>query len=62
VLVPAAFVAVTVNVYAVPFVRAGTMIGLAAPVAITPPGADVTVYPVMTLPPFDTGGVKLTVA
>jgi hypothetical protein len=42
-LTPTAFVAVTVNVYAVPFVKPATMIGLAAPVAVMPPGLDVTV-------------------
>ena len=41
--VPAAFVAVTVNVYAVPFARPVTTIGLLAPVAVMPPGLDVTV-------------------
>jgi hypothetical protein len=42
-LVPTAFVAVTVNVYTVPLANPLTMIGLAAPVAVMPPGADVTV-------------------
>jgi hypothetical protein len=42
-LIPIALVAVTVNVYTVPFVNPGTMIGLAAPVAVMPPGLDVTV-------------------
>jgi hypothetical protein len=37
------FVAVTVNVYAVPFVRPVTEIGLVGPVAVIPPGSDVTV-------------------
>jgi hypothetical protein len=36
-------VAVTVNVYAVPFVSPGTVIGLAEPVAVSPPGEAVTV-------------------
>ena len=36
---PAAFVAVTVNVYAVPFVSPSTVIGLPVPVAVVPPGA-----------------------
>jgi hypothetical protein len=31
-------------------------------VIVRAPGFDVTVYDVITLPPFDTGGVKLTVA
>jgi hypothetical protein len=60
--VPFAFVAVTVNVYAVPFVRPATMIGLAAPADVMPPGLDVTVYPVIGLPPLSAGAVKLTVA
>lgn len=60
--VPAAFVAATVKVYAVPFVRPVTVIGDAVPDAVIPPGDDVTVYPVMADPPFDAGGVKVTVA
>ena len=36
--VPAAFDAVTVNVYAVPFARPPTVIGLFVPVAVVPPG------------------------
>jgi hypothetical protein len=42
-LVPAAFVAVTVNVYAVPLVRPDTVIGLVDPVPVILPGEDVTV-------------------
>lgn len=60
--VPSTFVAVTVNVYAVPFVNPVTVIGLAVPVAVIPPGLDVTVYCVMGYPPVDAGAVKLTVA
>jgi hypothetical protein len=41
--VPLAFVAVTVNVYAVPFVSPETVIGLDAPVSVMFPGDDVTV-------------------
>jgi hypothetical protein len=41
--VPAAFVAVTVNVYAVPFVNPGTVMGLADREAVIPPGFEVTV-------------------
>jgi hypothetical protein len=41
--VPAAFVAVTVNVYAVPLVNPDTVTGLPAPDPITPPGLEVTV-------------------
>lgn len=42
VLDPYAFDAVTVNVYAVPFVRPETVIG-EAPVPVRPPGLDVAV-------------------
>ncbi len=45
-----------------PFVRPVTVIGLEAPVAVMPPGLEVTVYEVIALPPFDEGAVKLTVA
>jgi hypothetical protein len=41
--VPTLFVAVAVNVYAVPFVRPVTVRGDDAPVAVNPPGLDVTV-------------------
>jgi hypothetical protein len=58
--VPAAFVAVTVKVYEVPFVRPVTTIGLDAPLATWPP-EDVTVY-VSTPPPSAGGGEKLTYA
>lgn len=60
--VPTAFVAVTVKVYALPFVRPVTVSGLDAPVAVLPSGLEVTVYKVIALPPFDAGAVKLTVA
>jgi hypothetical protein len=42
-LVPTALFAVTVNVYAAPFVRPVTTIGDAAPVAVIPLGNEVTV-------------------
>ncbi len=42
-LLPAELVATTVNVYAVPLVRPVTVIGLALPVAVIPPGVEVTV-------------------
>ena len=48
---PLAFVATTVNVYAVPFVNPVTTIGLEDPVAVTFPGDEVTVYPVIDEPP-----------
>jgi hypothetical protein len=41
--VAAAFVAVTVNVYAVEAVKPETVIGEVLPVAVTPPGEEVTV-------------------
>jgi hypothetical protein len=41
--VPAALVAVTVKVYAVPLVRPVTIIGLAVPMTLILPGLDVTV-------------------
>jgi hypothetical protein len=40
---PTPLLAVTVKVYAVPLVSPLTVIGLLAPVAVTPPGLDVTV-------------------
>jgi hypothetical protein len=60
--VPAAFLAVTVNVYDVPFVKPKTVSGPDDPMAIFPSGLDVTVYKVIGLPPLDAGGKKLTVA
>ena len=60
--VPTELVAVTVMVYAVPLVSPVTVIGDDAPVAVRPPGEEVTVYPVITDPPVFTGAVKLTVA
>ena len=41
--VPTALVAVTVKVYAVPLVRPVTVIGEDVPVAVIPPGEEVTV-------------------
>jgi hypothetical protein len=60
--VPARFDAVTVNVYAVPFVRPLTTIGLDGPVAVLPPGEAVSVYEAIGVPPSDAGAVKLMVA
>src|SRR5262245_1269934 len=62
--VPTAFVAVTVNVYVVPFVRPVTVALVAVPaaVAVRPPGDAVTVKPVIALPPFESGAVQVTVA
>jgi hypothetical protein len=62
ILVPFAFVAVTVNVYAVPFESPVIVIGEDPPVAVNPPTLEVTVYPVIIEPPFDTGAVNEIVA
>jgi len=58
---PLALLALTVKVYAVPFVNPETVIGDDAPVPVKPPGLDVTVYPVITagIPAF-AGAVKVT--
>ncbi len=62
VLVPAAFDAVTVNVYVVPFVRPVITIGEEPPVAVNPPTFEETVYVVIVDPPLLTGAVNVTVA
>jgi hypothetical protein len=59
--VPAAFVAVTVKVYAVPFVRPVTVHGEVAQVPVCPP-EDVAVYEMIAEPPLLAGGVKVTAA
>ena len=62
---PTPFVAVTVNVYVVPLLRPVITCVVAVVPALlsTPPaGLDVTVYPVIALPPLLAGGVKLTLA
>ena len=59
--VPTPFVAVTVNVYVVPFVKPVTTIGLCDPVAIIPSGDDVTVYEVIA-DPLRPAPLKATVA
>ena len=61
---PAAFVAVTVNVYDTPMVSPGTMVDRVAPSTITvaPPGDAVTVYTVRGLPPVSPGAAHDTVA
>jgi hypothetical protein len=61
-LVPMEFVAVTVKVYAVPFVRPVTVTEVPVVVAVTPPGSDVTVYSVTVLPPSSNGAFQVTVA
>jgi hypothetical protein len=62
--VPAALVAVTVNVYEVPFVSPSTVIALhgAMHVPVMPPGEEVAVYEVIAAPPSLAGAVKSTVA
>ena len=59
--VPATFVAVTVNIYAVPLVRPVT-VQERAPVVVhvRPPGLAVTVYAVIAAPPFAAGAVHDT--
>jgi hypothetical protein len=60
--VPAALVADTVNVYAVPAVKPITVIGLEVPVFEKPPGELVAVYLVIVAPPLLAGAVNATVA
>src|SRR4051812_49828747 len=59
--VPTALVAVTVNVYAVPFVRPATVHGEDAHVPVWP-SEEVAVYDVIADPPLLAGAVKVTVA
>ena len=61
-LVPAAFSAVTANVYAVFCVRPVIVTEVLVVVAVTPPGSDVTVYSVMGLPPSEAGAIHKTTA
>ena len=57
---PAAFVAVTVNVYATPLVRPATVHDMIALVQVFRPGFDVTVYCMISLPPSESGIVHDT--
>ena len=59
---PTAFVATTVKVYVVPLVNPVTIMGEVAPVAVIPPGLEVTVYPVIGLPPVLLGATNATLA
>ena len=59
--VPAVFVAVTVNVYAVLAFSPFTVIGLVVPVVTTFPGLLVTVYWVITPPPLGAVNPTLTI-
>ena len=61
-LLPTPLVALTVQVYAVPFVKPATVIGLALPDPVLPPGPHVTVYPVIGEPPVLDDAVNVTVA
>ena len=61
--VPAALVAVAVNVYAVPLVSPETVPVVAPAVdTVAPPGDAVTVYPVIAEPPLLAGAVQVTTA
>ena len=53
--VPMAFAATTVKVYAVPFVRPVTVHDIVLVVHVLLPGWEVTVYPVIALPPLSVG-------
>jgi hypothetical protein len=62
---PFTLAAVTVKVYAVPFVRPVTVAVVVVPLgvlAVAPPGDDVTVYDVIALPPLLAGAVHETLA
>jgi len=59
-LVPFAFVAVTVKVYEVPFVRPITVHEVVDVVHVKPPGLEVTVYDVIAVPPLFDGAVHDT--
>src|SRR5512141_387476 len=62
---PAILLATTVNVYAVPLVKPVTIwLNPVVPalLSVPPAGLEVTVYPVMALPPLLAGAVKVTVA
>lgn len=60
--VPAALVAATVKVYAVPLVKPVTVHGDAVQVPVIALGILVAVYEVMASPPLLLGGVKVTLA
>ena len=58
---PAAFFAVTMKVYGVPFVRLRTVHERAAVRHAKPPGEEVTSYSVIGEPPFEVGAAQATV-
>jgi len=57
---PDTFVAVTVNVYDVPFVRPDTVQVVVAVEHVNEPGVEVTVYELIEAPPLLTGAVQDT--
>ena len=59
---PTAFVAITVNVSAVPSVRLLNVAVRTLPTVTATPAEEVTVYPVIAEPPFEAGAVQVTVA
>jgi hypothetical protein len=60
---PVAFCALTLKVYAVPFVRPLTVMGDDAAVPVTHPGVDVAVYPVIPAGvPVQAGAVNVMLA
>jgi hypothetical protein len=64
-LSPAEFVALNVNVYAVPFARPVIVcdkVVVPALLSVPPAGLDVTVYPVIAAPPLSDGITKVTTA
>jgi hypothetical protein len=64
-LVPAEFVAVTMKVYGVPLLNPVMIcVNAVLPVFVSVPsdGVEVTVYPVITVPPVFVGALKETVA
>jgi hypothetical protein len=59
---PTAFIAVTVNVMGLPFVKPSNVTIPTFPTVIGLPTDGVTMYPVIGEPPFDAGGFQETVA
>ena len=59
---PALLVAVTVNVYSVPYVKPVNVVDVPVVVAVKLSGEDVTVYKVIGDPPLEAGGVHEIVA
>jgi hypothetical protein len=60
--VPTAFVAVTLKVYVLPFVRPATVIGELVLVNVSPVSTTVSVYEVIGVPPLSAGAANVTVA